>query len=95
MKKLNFYLLTLFVSTALIVSCTDLEEIPIDGVTAGGGGGGSAPDFRTVLNEMNGIYVEWNRQGGLNEMAADMWAGPTRGADWDDIAALRQLQIRA
>ena len=91
MKKLNFYLLTLFVSTALIVSCTDLEETPIDGVVAGGGGGSSAPNFRTVLNEMNAIYGEWNRQGGLNEMSADMWAGPTRGADWDDNAALRQL----
>lgn len=91
MKKTIFNLFTLIISTALFVSCTDLEETPIDGVIAGGGGGSTAPEFRTVLNEMNAIYVEWNRQGGLNEMAADLWAGPTRGADWDDNAALRQL----
>lgn len=82
----------LFVFSVLVFSCTDLEEMPIDGVIAdSGGSSGSAPEFRTVLNEMNAIYAEWNRLGGLNEMSSDSWAGPTRGADWDDNAALRQL----
>ena len=93
MKNRFFNLIGLVVSTAVIVSCTDLEEAPIDGVTAGSGGsgGGSSVTYRTVLNDMNAIYAEWNRHGGLNEMASDSWAGPTRGADWDDNAALRQL----
>ena len=92
MKNRFFNLIGLVVTTAVIVSCTDLEEAPIDGVTAGGGsGGGSSVTYRTVLNNVAGILNEWNRHGGLNEMSSDTWAGPTRGADWDDNAALRQL----
>lgn len=92
MKNRILNYIGLVISAAVIVSCTDLEETPIDGVVAGGGsGGGSSVTYRTVLNEMNAIYAEWNRHGGLNEMVSDSWAGPTRGADWDDNAALRQL----
>lgn len=90
MKKYIVYIMALIVSTTL-VQCTDLEEIPIDGVAANGGGGDNTPDFRAVFNEMNAIYAEWARQGGLKEMSGDTWAGPTRGGDWDDNAALRQI----
>lgn len=90
MKKYIVYIMALIVSTTL-VQCTDLEEIPIDGVAADGGGGDNTPDFRAVFNEMNAIYAEWARQGGLKEMSGDAWAGPTRGGDWDDNAALRQI----
>ncbi len=90
MKKNIVYLIVLIVSITF-VGCTDLEEIPIDGVAADGGGGTNTPDFRAVLNEMNAIYAEWARQGGLKEMSGDAWAGPTRGGDWDDNAALRQI----
>jgi hypothetical protein len=89
MKKYIVYLMALFVSI-ILVQCTDLEETPIDGVAADGGGE-NTPDFRAVLNEMNAIYAEWARQGGLKEMSGDAWAGPTRGGDWDDNAALRQI----
>lgn len=92
MRKITNILTFLTVVTSLFMGCTDLEEIPIDGIAVdGSSGGGSAPDFRAVLNEVNAIYSDWARQGGLNEMSGDAWAGPTRGGDWDDNAALRQI----
>ncbi len=90
MKKFITYLSAFFISITY-TSCTDLVETPIDGVFAEGGGETNTPDFRAVLNEMNAIYAEWARQGGLKEMSGDAWAGPTRGGDWDDNAALRQI----
>ncbi len=77
--------------TALgIVSCTDLEEQALDGVIPEGGASGAA-DLVAVVNSVAGLHNEWSRNLGIQEMPGDAMAGPTRGGDWDDNAALRQI----
>ena len=91
MNNLKKYLVTVIVLTAMI-SCTKLEENPLDGVAPTGDGSTVATsELKTVLSNVAGIYNEWNRSLGIQEMPGDGLAGPTRGGDWDDNAALRQI----
>jgi len=90
-NKLKTLLFSTSMCLTLVVACTDLEEIPLDGVSPQGGATSGSADFRSVLNEVGGICNDWARMLGIQEMTADGLAGPTRGGDWDDNAALRQI----
>ena len=90
MKNLKTYFITA-IGLTVIFSCTKLEEKPLDGVAPEGGSTVATSELKTVLNNVAGIYNEWNRSLGIQEMPADGMAGPTRGGDWDDNAALRQI----
>jgi hypothetical protein len=85
-----FYLAGL---SLIIVSCTKLDEIALDGITpqADAGGASGQADLITLKKDIAFFYNEWARRLGITEMPADGLAGPTRGGDWDDNAALRQI----
>ena len=75
-----------------VVSCTDLEEQALDGVIPeGSGGSGASADLLGLVGDVAALHNEWNRNLGVQEMPGDAMAGPTRGGDWDDNAALRQI----
>ena len=75
-----------------VVSCTDLEEQALDGVIPeGAGGSGASADLSGLVGDVAALHNEWNRNLGVQEMPGDAMAGPTRGGDWDDNAALRQI----
>lgn len=76
----------------ILVGCTNLDEVALDGTTPMGGSGSSATaDLITLKKDIAGFYNEWSRSLGMTEMPGDALAGPTRGGDWDDNAALRQI----
>ena len=91
MKSLIKFIYCSFIALA-VVSCTDLEEQALDGVIPeGSGGSGASADILTLVGDVAGLHNEWSRNLGVQEMPGDAMAGPTRGGDWDDNAALRQI----
>ena len=86
----NLFKLFCIVTSLSIISCTDLEEKVLDGSIPEGGLSGEA-SLGTVIGNVAGIHNEWSRNLGIQEMPGDAMAGPTRGGDWDDNAALRQI----
>jgi hypothetical protein len=96
MKKNNFIKGFLFVSTLFLsVSCTDLEEEVLDGYVNDDTAGGSVNTAATLQSAYNGLR-EFQGQGqmfAMGEMSSDALVGPTRGGDWDDNAAWRQIHV--
>ena len=96
MKKIRFIKGLLFVSTlTLAVGCTNLNEEVLDGVKvkSSTGASGSVDTGALLAKTYEGLR-DFNGQGGvftLDEMSTDALAGPTRGGDWDDNGALRQM----
>ncbi|MBG6110510.1 hypothetical protein H4V97_002378 [Flavobacterium sp. CG_23.5] len=96
MKKIRFIKGLLFVSTlTLAVGCTNLNEEVLDGVQikSSTGASGSVNTGALLAKTYEGLR-DFNGQGGvftLDEMSTDALAGPTRGGDWDDNGALRQM----
>ncbi|WP_395043494.1 RagB/SusD family nutrient uptake outer membrane protein [Flavobacterium sp.] len=84
----------LFASTLLLsVSCTDLKEESLDGVIIETDGGGTVNTSAILQSAYNGLR-EFQAQGqmfAMDEMSTDALVGPTRGGDWDDGGAWRQL----
>lgn len=75
-----------------VVSCTDLDEQALDGfIPDSTGSSDASADLLGLLGDVAGLHNEWNRNLGVQEMPGDAMAGPTRGGDWDDNAALRQI----
>ena len=89
MKKFIKYSLLLAIGFGT-VGCTDLEEVVHDGFIPEGGASGAA-ELQTILGNVAGIHNDWARLWGIGDMTADAIMGPTRGGDWDDNAALRQM----
>jgi len=90
-KIYSFQKLLFALPVVVLIGCTDLEEIPLDGVVPQAGASGATADLITLKKDIAYFYNEWARRLGITEMPADGMAGPTRGGDWDDNAALRQI----
>lgn len=95
MKNIKFlnsaFVLSLALST--FTSCTDLEEKALDGVIQSGGQSGTVNTAAFLQTAYNGLR-EFQAQGqmfAMDEMSGDGLVGPTRGGDWDDNGAWRQL----
>ena len=89
MKKLFFAGLIF----AGLSACTNLEETSLDGTIQSASQGGSVNTGAFLTTAINGLR-EFQNQGtmfSMGEMTSDALVGPTRGGDWDDNGALRQL----
>jgi starch-binding outer membrane protein, SusD/RagB family len=92
-KKMIFR--SIFLSTSLImsISCTNLEEEILDGSLAANTPTTSINTESVLKSAYEGLR-DFQAQGqmfALDEMSTDALAGPTRGADWDDNGAWRQI----
>ena len=85
-------LMLLLLSSTLIIGCTDLDEVVLDGVVPEAGGAG-ASDLVGITNQLKSVQDGQAKILGLGEMTTDCFAGPTRGGDWDDNAELRQMHV--
>lgn len=78
---------------SLGVSCTNLDEEILDGVAIKTNAGGTVNTSATLVSAYEGLR-DFNGQGGvyaMDEMSTDAMVGPTRGGDWDDNGAWRQI----
>lgn len=78
---------------SLGVSCTNLDEEILDGVAITTTGGATVNTSATLVSAYEGLR-DFNGQGGvyaMDEMSTDAMVGPTRGGDWDDNGAWRQI----
>lgn len=78
---------------SLGVSCTNLDEEILDGVAITTTGGTTVNTSATLVSAYEGLR-DFNGQGGvyaMDEMSTDAMVGPTRGGDWDDNGAWRQI----
>jgi len=91
MKNNIFKTLLILALPVTFVACTDLEEVPLDGVSPQGGSSLPTADLLTLQGNISAFYNEWAHRIGITEMPGDAIAGPTRGGDWDDNAQLRQI----
>ena len=91
MKNNIFKTLLILALPVTFVACTDLEEVPLDGVSPQGGSSLPTADLLTLQSNISAFYNEWAHRIGITEMPGDAIAGPTRGGDWDDNAQLRQI----
>jgi starch-binding outer membrane protein, SusD/RagB family len=74
-------------------SCTDLGEKALDGsiqVAAQGGVVNTTAYLQTAYNGLRDFQGQ-GQMFALDEMSTDALVGPTRGGDWDDNGAWRQL----
>lgn len=72
------------------IGCTNLDEEILDGFALNG----VAVDTESALKSAYEGLRDFNGQGGvyaMDEMSTDAMVGPTRGGDWDDNGAWRQL----
>lgn len=75
------------------IGCTNLDEEILDGVSNETSGGGTVNATATLQSAYEGLR-DFNGQGGvyaMDEMSTDAMVGPTRGGDWDDNGAWRQI----
>ena len=95
MKK-NLLTKSVILSGLLLIgisSCTNLEEQALDGQIQPEGSGGVVNTGAFLVTATNGLR-EFQAQGqmfAMGEMSGDGLVGPTRGGDWDDNGAWRQL----
>ncbi|GEM54686.1 RagB/SusD family nutrient uptake outer membrane protein [Flavobacterium branchiophilum NBRC 15030 = ATCC 35035] len=95
MKNIKAYKGVFFSGILLLglVSCTDLEESALDGTIQSSEQGGTVNTAAFLQTAYNGLR-DFQGQGmtfAMDEMTTDALAGPTRGGDWDDNGAWRQL----
>jgi hypothetical protein len=94
MKKNN--LLKVFLLSGLVFvgasSCTNLEERALDG-TIQSGSAGTVDTHAFLTTAYNGLrsFQDQGNMYALSEMSTDAMVGPTRGGDWDDNGAWRQI----
>jgi starch-binding outer membrane protein, SusD/RagB family len=88
-SKLSKFLVLGVLSTAMMFSCTDLKDEAIDSITDGT----SVSPAQLLAAAYGRMYVyPSNRDAmALNEHSSDELQGPTRGTDWDDNGAWRQI----
>jgi len=75
------------------IGCTNLDEEILDGVPNATSAGGTVNTAATLQSAYEGLR-DFNGQGGvyaMDEMSTDAMVGPTRGGDWDDNGAWRQI----
>ena len=75
------------------IGCTNLDEEILDGVPNATTAGGTINTAATLQSAYEGLR-DFNGQGGvyaMDEMSTDAMVGPTRGGDWDDNGAWRQI----
>jgi hypothetical protein len=75
------------------IGCTNLDEEILDGVPNATTAGGTINTAATLVSAYEGLR-DFNGQGGvyaMDEMSTDAMVGPTRGGDWDDNGAWRQI----
>ena len=75
------------------IGCTNLDEEILDGVPTATTAGGTVNTSATLQSAYEGLR-DFNGQGGvyaMDEMSTDAMVGPTRGGDWDDNGAWRQI----
>jgi starch-binding outer membrane protein, SusD/RagB family len=96
-NKIN-KLTLLFGSLALVglSSCTDLTEEALDGTiqSASSGTVDTKGFLSAAKNGLNEFASQANMYA-LDEMSTDVMAGPTRGGDWDDNGAWRQIHMQS
>ncbi len=95
MKKTKF-LRAILLSGFIFVSatsCTNLNEQALDGSIQSEAQGGTVDTHAYLQTAYNGLR-EFQNQGNMfafSEMSTDALVGPTRGGDWDDNGAWRQM----
>ncbi|MFT7163595.1 MAG: hypothetical protein ACI9CZ_000150 [Flavobacterium sp.] len=77
------------------VSCTNLEEEVLDGVTISNTGGGTVNSASLLVSAYEGLrgFETQGQMFALDEMSSDALVGPTRGGDWDDNGEWRQIHV--
>jgi starch-binding outer membrane protein, SusD/RagB family len=78
---------------SLSIGCTNLDEEILDGVPNATSAGATINTAATLQSAYEGLR-DFNGQGGvyaMDEMSTDAMVGPTRGGDWDDNGAWRQI----
>jgi hypothetical protein len=95
-NKMN-KLILLFGGLTLVglASCTDLREEALDGTiqSASSGSVDTGGYLKAAVSGLNEFSGNGNMFA-LNEMSTDILAGPTRGGDWDDNGAWRQIHMQ-
>ncbi len=98
MKRKNFIKGFLYISILTFgASCTNLDEEVLDGQEYLSSGGGTSINATAVLQSAYNGLRDFNGQGmmyALDEMSTDAMVGPTRGGDWDDNGAWRQIHTQ-
>ena len=96
MKKYNLISkISLLGCLTLFSGCSNLEEEIIDGYASNSETGGVVNTASSLQAAYQGLR-EFQGQGqmfALDEMSTDALVGPTRGGDWDDNAAWRQIHV--
>jgi hypothetical protein len=84
MKRINIIKGILLTSTMLGVSCTNLEEEVLDGVTISNTSGGTVNSASLLVSAYEGLrgFETQGQMFALDEMSSDALVGPTRGGDW-------------
>jgi hypothetical protein len=75
------------------IGCTNLDEEILDGVPSTDATGKATNTAASLVAAYEGLR-DFNGQGGvyaMDEMSTDAMVGPTRGGDWDDNGAWRQI----
>jgi hypothetical protein len=96
MKRINIIKGILLTSTIVLgVSCTNLEEEVLDGVTISNTGGGTVNSASLLVSAYEGLrgFETQGQMFALDEMSSDALVGPTRGGDWDDNGEWRQIHV--
>jgi hypothetical protein len=96
MKRINIIKGILLTSTIVLgVSCTNLDEEVLDGVVVSTDGGGTVNASSLLVSSYDGLrnFETQGQMFALDEMSTDALVGPTRGGDWDDNAAWRQIHV--
>ncbi|WP_300976969.1 RagB/SusD family nutrient uptake outer membrane protein [Flavobacterium sp.] len=91
-KFIKFIVLSSFVFISA-TSCTNLDEEALDGTIQSEDQGGTVDTGAFLATAYNGLR-EFQNQGNMfafSEMSTDALVGPTRGGDWDDNGAWRQM----
>jgi hypothetical protein len=95
-NKIN-KLILLFGGLTLVglASCTDLKEEALDGTIQSGSAGSvdTGGYLKAAYNSLDQFASQANMYA-LSEMSTDALAGPTRGGDWDDNGAWRQIHMQ-
>ncbi len=94
MKKSTIFKTVLLSGFVLVsaISCTNLNESAIGGIIVSDAAG-TVDTHAFLQTAINGLQMFDNNANlfPLNEMSTDALVGPTRGGDWDDNAAWRQM----
>ncbi len=96
MKRNNLIKVLCLGIVSFNIGCTNLDEEILDGVPNDTSSGGSINTASTLQSAYEGLR-DFNGQGmmfALDEMSTDALVGPTRGGDWDDNGAWRQIHTQ-